>query len=90
MLGPRIWLLGAPLMLGLRVWRPSPALFLVALFAAPQLIKAWRYDPNAPENAAYYGIPAGKKLEYTVMYLGLTGTLAMMTYEVHEMLAGVQ
>jgi Zn-dependent protease len=89
-LGPRIWFLGAPLMLGLLAWRPSPALFIVVLFAAPQLMKAWRYDKNAPENQAYYGIPAAKKLEYTAMYLGLTGALAVMTYEVHELLGAVR
>ena len=44
--------------------RPSPVVFTIALFAAPQSIKAWRYDPNAPENVAHYGITTAKKLEY--------------------------
>jgi hypothetical protein len=54
------------------------------------LVKAWHYDPRAPGNAAYYGIPAAKKVEYTVMYLGLTGALALMTYDVHETLVGMR
>jgi hypothetical protein len=70
-LSPRVWFFGVPLLAGLMFWRPSPVLFMIALFAAPQLTKAWRYDPNAPENVAYYGISAAKKMEYTVMYLGL-------------------
>jgi Zn-dependent protease len=87
-LGPRIWFLGAPLMIALLAWRPSPVLVLILIMSVPQLMKAWRYDRNAPENRAYYGIPAAKKLEYGVMYLGLAGTLAIMTYEVHEALSG--
>ncbi|WP_144445606.1 hypothetical protein [Inquilinus limosus] len=51
-LSPRVWLLGAPIMLGLLLVRPSPVLLLVALFAAPQVLKAWRHDPNSPEAQA--------------------------------------
>ena len=89
-LSPRVWFFGVPLLAGLMFWRPSPVLFMIALFAAPQLMKAWRYDPNAPENVAYYGISTAKKFEYTVMYLGLTGALALMTYEVYQTLTGVR
>lgn len=89
-LGPRIWLLGAPLMIVLLFYSPSPALILIAVIAAPQLLKAWRYDPHAPENVAYYGIPASVKLEYTVMYLGLAALLGLMTESVHDMLAGAR
>ncbi len=88
-LSPRIWFLGAPMLLAMIAWRPSPVLFMLAIIAAPQLLRAWRYDPDAADNVAYYGIPAAKKLEYTVMYLGLTGALAFMTFEVHGRLAGV-
>lgn len=88
-LSPRVWLLGAPMMLGLMFYWPSPMLILVAVLALPQLAKAWRYDPKAPENAAYYGVPLAVKLEYGAGYLGLAALLAVMTFEVHEMLAGV-
>ena len=86
-LGPRIWLLGAPLMVALLLWRPSPVLVIILVMSLPQLMKAWRYDPNAPENLAYYAIPAAKKWEYGIMYLGLAATLAIMMYEVHEALS---
>ena len=88
-LSPRVWLLGAPLMLALMLYRPSPILFIVAILAFPQLLKAWNYDPKAPENVAYYGVPLQAKLEYGGLYLALTAYLAVMTYEVHEMLGGM-
>ncbi|WP_225769268.1 site-2 protease family protein [Inquilinus sp. Marseille-Q2685] len=87
-LSPRVWLLGAPIMLGLLLYRPSPVLLLVALFAAPQVLKAWRHDPNSPEAQAYYNAPLDARIEYGVLYLGLTALLAIMTYSVHGMLEG--
>ncbi len=89
-LSPRVWLIGAPLMLALMLYRPSPALFMVAILALPQLKRAWKFDPNAPENQAYYGTSAQTKFEYGVMYLGLTAVLAIMTYSVHETLGALQ
>lgn len=85
-ISPRVWFLGAPLMLALLIYRPSPALLLVALLAAPQVWRAWNYDPKAEENRAYYGVPNRVRLEYGVIYLGLTAVLGLMTYSVHEML----
>jgi len=88
-LSPRVWLLGAPMMLALLLYRPSPMLFLVAILAFPQLVKAWKYDPTAPENVAYYGVPWQIKLEYGGGYLALAALLCVMTYDVHEMLSGM-
>jgi hypothetical protein len=62
---------------------------MVAIIALPQLIKAWKYDPGAPENMAYYGVPLQTKLEYGCLYLALAAFLAVMTYDVHEMLTGI-
>ena len=84
---PRIWLIGAPLMIALMVYQPSPAFILIAFIAAPQLVKAWRYDPNDPENAAYYGVPTRTKVGYGMFYLALAAGLGLMTYNVHEMLS---
>lgn len=89
-LGPRIWFLGVPALGAALLYHPSPMLVVVAIMALPQLLAAWRYDPTLPENAAYYGsIPAGTKFEYTVLYIGLVVLLALMSYSVHDMLAGV-
>ena len=49
-------------------------------------MKAWRYDPTAPENLAYYGVAAQTKLEYGAAYIALTAFLAVMVYELHEMI----
>jgi hypothetical protein len=72
------------------LYRPSPMLFVVALLGAPHLMRAWRYDPKAPENVAYYGIPLQTKLEYSFAYLALAALLAVMTYDVHEMLGQIR
>ena len=61
-------------------------LVIVAMLAAPQLVKAWRYEPRAPENIAQYGVPLKTRLEYGAAYLALAALLAEMTYDVHEML----
>lgn len=90
MLSPRVWLIGVPIMLALMLYWPSPMLALVAMLALPQLAKAWQYDANAPENIAYYGAPTTVKLEYGAGYLGLSGLLAVMTFEVHDMLSAVR
>jgi Zn-dependent protease len=88
-ISPRVWLLGAPMLVGLFLWRPSPLLILMAVLAAPHAWKALRFDPNAPENVAYYSVRAEKRLEYAAYYLLLAGFLAVMTFEVHEMLEHV-
>ena len=36
-----------------------------------QLVKAWRYDPKAPENVAYYGAALQSKFKYGGAYLAL-------------------
>jgi Zn-dependent protease len=85
-ISPRVWLIGAPVMLAMLFYRPSPVLAIIAIIAFPQLIKAWKYDAKAPENLAYYGVPFQTKLEYGGLYLALTAYLSVMTFEVHEML----
>ena len=84
-LGPRIWFLGVPILLALFLYRPSPLLLLVALLAAPQLMAAWRYDPNSPAAVAYYGsVATAVRLRYALSYLALAGFLALMAFQVHE------
>ncbi|MGZ5180790.1 MAG: site-2 protease family protein [Ramlibacter sp.] len=85
-LSPRIWLAGVPVLGALFLWRPSPILVIMALLAAPQLLKAWRYDPAAPENRAYYGVSGETRLTYGFYYVGLLAFLAVMAHDTHEML----
>jgi Zn-dependent protease len=86
-LSPRIWLLGVPCLVALFLYRPSPMLILFALLAAPQVLRAWRYRSDSPEAQSYYAVPAAVKWEYGTYYLALAGFLAVMTHDVHEMLA---
>ena len=83
-LSPRVWFLGVPILIAAFFYSPSPILILIAIMALPQLAAAWRYDPNAPESRAYYGIPTATKIEYGAMYLALAVALAFMTFRVHE------
>lgn len=76
----KFWLLGAPLLVAVFLWRPSPLLILVALLAAPQVWRALKGEP-APQAAS-----AGQRFEYALLYLGLTAFLAVMAYDVHAML----
>jgi Zn-dependent protease len=85
-LSPRMWLLGVPILVGLFFWMPSPMLILVAILAAPQVMKAFKYDPNAPENVQYYGVSLEHKISYGALYLALAAYLAVMSHDVHEML----
>lgn len=89
-LSPRVWLLGVPVLAALFIWRPSPLLILVAVLAAPQVLKAWRYDPQAPENREYYAVSSETRMTYALYYLGLLGFLAVMAHDTHEMLGGLR
>ena len=89
-LGPRIWFVGVPLLIGFFIVRPSATLVIIGLLALPHLLQAWRHDPQAPENLAYYAVPPRVKFEYMVLYLGLAVILALMTDSVHTMLDGVR
>lgn len=79
----RIWLIGAPILVGLFLWRPSPMLILMAFLAAPQIYKSIR---DSGSDTEYYAVSPGKRFEYGSLYFGLLGYLAVMTQQVHEML----
>jgi len=89
-LSPRIWLLGVPVLVAIFLWRPSPILILMAVLAFPQVMRAWRYDPKAPENQAYYAISAEARLTYMLFYLALAAFLAVMCHDLHEMLSSLR
>jgi Zn-dependent protease len=86
-LSPRVWLFGAPILVAVFFWRPSPLLIMMAVLSVPQLLKAFRYDPASPENAGYYATTLENKVTYAGLYLSLAGFLAVMSYDVHNMLA---
>ena len=77
--------LGVPVLVGLFVWRPSPMLILIALMAAPQLWKAWKYRSDSEEAQTYYAVSGATRLEYATYYIVLLAFLAVMTHDVHDM-----
>ena len=89
-LSPRIWLAGVPVLVALFFWRPSPILVLIAILAAPQLWKAIKYRSDSEEAKTYYAVSAATRLEYAFYYLGLLVFLALMMYDVHEMLGAAR
>ena len=85
-ISPRVWLLGVPILVCLFLYRPSPLLIMMAIMAAPQAMKAWKYDPSAPENATYYSVSLEQRIAYGAYYIGLAAFLAIMSHDVHQML----
>jgi Zn-dependent protease len=85
-LSPRIWLLGAPLLVALFVLRPSPMLILILIFAAPSIWAVWKGTWREQMPEGYYDQPLEVKLKYGAAYVGLAGFLAAMSGEVHETL----
>ena len=85
-LSPKLWLLGAPILVGLFWLNPNPVLLIVALLAAPQVFKAWKFRAEDPIHADYYRASAQTRWVYGTVYLGLLVFLAVMTHDVHEML----
>jgi Zn-dependent protease len=89
-LTPRVWLLGVPVLVALFFWRPSPMLILVAVLAAPQVMRAWKYDPKDPANQQYYAVSTETRLTYSVYYIGLLAFLSVMAHDTHEMLGSAR
>lgn len=85
-LSPRLWLVGIPILIAVFVWRPSPLLIMMAIIAAPQLLKALRLNSKDPETAAYYSASLETRLTYGTYYLALTAFLAVMCYDLDSSL----
>lgn len=78
----KLWWVGAPLLIALFMWRPSPMLVLIALIAAPQLMASLRGNANRP--AGYDDIPLATRVNYACGYLGLVCVLALLTFELYS------
>ena len=81
-ISPRPWLLGAPLLVALFFYSPSPLLILMAILALPNVLKAWR-GLHAPEESAYYAVRAETRVSYGALHLGLAASLAIMCEQLH-------
>lgn len=86
-LSPKVWLLGVPLLVALFFYSQSPMLILIGVLAYPQIKEAlWPKARDEEEHARYYFANPNDRINYGVMYLGLVGFLALMTYEIHTAL----
>ncbi len=86
----KFWFIGGPVLIALFLWRPSPLLILIAILAAPQLWQALRGEEEAVPAGYYDSAPLEKRIEYALLYLGLTAFLAIITHDLHEMLGAVR
>ncbi len=84
---PRIWLLGAPIIVYM-AWRSfSPIWLIIGIFAVPYVLQALRFDRQSAEHRAYYDVPMKTRWEYAGYYLLLLVFLAVMVNEVNGQLA---
>lgn len=85
-ISPRMWFFGLPVLLWVFWIHPSPLLILIGILAVPQLIAAWRHGEAGVDNAGYYVVSLENRILYGLFYIGLVVFLALMSYELHNML----
>jgi len=85
-LSPKIWLLGMPILAAVYFAHPSPMLIVIGVLAIPQLISLWKQNSEDTERAGYYLTSMENRVTYGGFYLGLVIFLALMTYNLHNML----
>jgi Zn-dependent protease len=92
-LSPKLWLLGVPILLGVFALIPSPMFLLILVLLAPtiwqSLKNAW-YGTVPEHNPRYYEVSREARIRYGAYYILLLAFLCSMTYQAHEMLAGVR
>jgi Zn-dependent protease len=91
-LSPKVWLLGAPILLGIFFLIPSPMFLLILILLAPSiwqgLRSAWQgATPQA--NPRYYEVPRHARIRYAAYYLLLLAYLCVMTFRVHDQLRAI-
>lgn len=82
-ISPRLWLVGAPLLIAVFFWHPSPLLLLIAIIAFPQLWLAIKGKSDQPTLET-----AREKMRYGGMYLSPTVSLAVLAFQAHQFLNG--
>src|SRR5574343_75960 len=84
-ISPRIWFVGIPILAALFLWKPSPLLLMIGIFAAPQ---AWEALRNKELHASdYYRASKEARISYSINYLALVVTLSICAFQVHEQLS---
>jgi Zn-dependent protease len=82
-ISPKLWLIGAPILIGLFLYQPNPLLLIFAIVAAPQVMKAWR-GPQTEAERAYYNVSLETRTTYSIFYVGLVVFLAVMCHDLHQ------
>jgi Zn-dependent protease len=91
-LSPKVWLLGAPILLGIFILIPSPMFLLILILLAPSIWTAVRsaWQGTVPAtNPRYYEVPQQARVRYAAYYLLLLAYLCVMTFRVHDELRAV-
>lgn len=78
-ISPKLWLVGAPILIALFFYRPSPLLILISLLALPHIYRAIK--GQADVDPRYHLASAETRLTYATLYIGLAGFLAIMCHE---------
>jgi len=83
-ISPKLWFVGAPLLVLMFLWRPSPLLILIAITAAPQFFAMLGGRLQDHET-----LPTlAEKLRFGAQYLGLAAALALLAFEAQAWLHG--
>lgn len=85
-LSPKVWFLGAPILLGMFLAFPSPMFLIILVLLAPTVLAALRaaWSGQAPAgNPRYYDVPLEARVRYAAYYLLLLFFLCVMTWRTH-------
>ncbi|MDH4187401.1 MAG: site-2 protease family protein [Nitrospira sp.] len=85
-ISPKLWWGGLPILLGLFVINQSPMLLLIAVLAIPHLLSSFKQDGENGKPPQYYDVSTSLRWNYAIYYIGLTAFLAVMSYQLHQMI----
>ena len=87
-ISPKLWFVGLPILIALFIWKPSPIIILIGLFALPQLITAFQNRANF--DSQYYQVASKIRRSYASQYLLLVTFLMILTIQTHDSLTLVR
>jgi Zn-dependent protease len=88
-ISPKLWFIGAPILVAMFLYHPSPLLMIMALLALPQVMKAWR-GPQTDEERAYYNVASRRGRTTASSTSACVLFLAVMCYELQQELPKVR
>jgi Zn-dependent protease len=85
-LSPKVWFIGAPLLVAFCFNSPSPPLIIILVMLAPTIWASLRaaWSGQVPEgNPRYYEVPLEARVRYAAYYVLLLGFLGYMSHATH-------